>query len=59
MNILLNQLKKALKIFSINEKAFNLLANNFTANLFIIFVSEYLGLIDYAGHLLILYFLFL
>ncbi len=36
---------------------FNLLANNFTANLFIIFVSEYLGLIDYAGHLLILYFL--
>ena len=36
---------------------FNLLANNFTANLFIIFVSEYLGLSDYAGHLLILYFL--
>ena len=36
---------------------FNLLANNFTANLFIIFVSEYLGLNDYAGHLLILYFL--
>ena len=36
---------------------FNLLANNFTANLFIIFVSEYLGLSDYAGHLLISYFL--
>ena len=36
---------------------FNLLANNFTANLFIIFVSEYLGLTEYAGYLLILYFL--
>jgi Na+/melibiose symporter-like transporter len=35
---------------------FNLLANNFTANLFIIFVSNYLGLKDYAGYLLILYF---
>ena len=36
---------------------FNLLANNFTANLFIIFVSTHLGLPDYAGLLLILYFL--
>ena len=36
---------------------FNLLANNFTANLFIIFVSIHLGLPDYAGLLLILYFL--
>ena len=36
---------------------FNLLANNFTANLFIIFVSEYLGLTEYAGYFLILYFL--
>ena len=36
---------------------FNLLANNFTANLFIIFVSTYLGLANYAGPLLILYFL--
>ncbi len=36
---------------------FNLLANNFTANLFIIFVSSYLGLSNYAGPLLILYFL--
>ena len=35
----------------------NLLANNFTANLFIIFVSSYLGLSNYAGSLLILYFL--
>ena len=35
----------------------NLLANNFTANLFIIFVSNYLGLSNYAGPLLILYFL--
>ena len=35
----------------------NLLANNFTANLFIIFVSSYLGLSNYAGPLLILYFL--
>ena len=35
----------------------NLLANNFTANLFIIFVSIYLGLSNYAGPLLILYFL--
>tara|TARA_B100000900_G_scaffold117031_1_gene98556 strand:+ start:368 stop:1639 length:1272 start_codon:yes stop_codon:yes gene_type:complete len=35
---------------------FNLLANNFTANLFIIFVSNYLGLKQYAGYLLILYF---
>jgi len=35
----------------------NLLANNFTANLFIIFVSTYLGLVNYAGPLLILYFL--
>tara|TARA_Y100000768_G_scaffold388347_1_gene383710 strand:+ start:1624 stop:2895 length:1272 start_codon:yes stop_codon:yes gene_type:complete len=35
---------------------FNLLANNFTANLFIIFVSTHLGLKDYAGYLLILYF---
>ncbi len=35
---------------------FNLLANNFTANLFILFVSNYLGLKDYAGYLLILYF---
>ncbi len=35
----------------------NLLANNFTANLFIIFVSTYLGLANYAGPLLILYFL--
>ena len=35
----------------------NLLANNFTANLFIIFVSTYLGLASYAGPLLILYFL--
>ena len=35
---------------------FNLLANNFTANLFIIFVSTYLGLGEYAGILLILYF---
>lgn len=35
---------------------FNLLANNFTANLFIIFVSNYLGLTEYAGYLLILYF---
>ena len=35
---------------------FNLLANNFTANLFIIFVSNYLGLDEYAGYLLILYF---
>ena len=34
----------------------NLLANNFTANLFIIFVSSYLGLSNYAGPLLILYF---
>jgi Na+/melibiose symporter-like transporter len=34
----------------------NLLANNFTANLFIIFVSNYLGLSNYAGPLLILYF---
>ena len=36
---------------------FNLLANNFTANLFIIFVSVHLGLPDQAGLLLILYFL--
>ena len=36
---------------------FNLLANNLTANLFIIFVSTHLGLPDYAGLLLILYFL--
>ena len=36
---------------------FNLLANNFTANLFIIFVSFHLGLPDQAGLLLILYFL--
>ena len=35
---------------------FNLLANNFTANLFIIFVTRYLGLGEYAGILLILYF---
>jgi len=35
----------------------NLLANNFTANLFIIFVSTYLGLVNHAGPLLILYFL--
>ena len=35
---------------------FNLLANNFTANLFIIFVSNHLGLTEYAGYLLILYF---
>ena len=35
----------------------NLLANNFTANLFIIFVSSYLGLANYAGPLLILYFM--
>ena len=35
---------------------FNLLANNFTANLFIIFVTSYLGLGEYAGILLILYF---
>ena len=35
----------------------NLLANNFTANLFIIFVSSYLGLSNYGGPLLILYFL--
>jgi Na+/melibiose symporter-like transporter len=34
----------------------NLLANNFTANLFIIFVSSYLGLSNYAGPFLILYF---
>ena len=34
-----------------------MLANNFTANLFIIFVSTYLGLANYAGPLLILYFL--
>ena len=36
---------------------FNLLANNFTANLFIIFVSVHLGLPDQAGLFLILYFL--
>ena len=36
---------------------FNLLANNFTANLFIIFVSVHLGLPDQAGLLLILYFI--
>ena len=35
---------------------FNLLANNFTANLFIIFVSTHLGLPNYAGLFLILYF---
>ena len=36
---------------------FNLLANNFTANLFIIFVTDFLNIPEYAGYLLILYFL--
>jgi len=53
-----NFTKKNKKIISFSYITFfNLLANNFTANLFIIFVSEYLGLSDYAGYLLILYFL--
>ncbi len=53
-----------ISFFKLNKKIssfaiitfFNLLANNFTANLFIIFVSNYLGLEEYAGYLLILYF---
>ena len=50
-------LKKNKKILSFAIITFfNLLANNFTANLFIIFVSSYLGLTEYAGYLLILYF---
>tara|TARA_B100001115_G_scaffold142964_1_gene110759 strand:- start:1055 stop:2326 length:1272 start_codon:yes stop_codon:yes gene_type:complete len=53
-----NFTKKNKKIISFSYITFfNLLANNFTANLFIIFVSEYLGLSEYAGYLLILYFL--
>ena len=53
-----NLTKKNKKIISFSYITFfNLLANNFTANLFIIFVSEYLGLSEYAGYLLILYFL--
>ena len=51
----LNQNKKILPFAVITF--LNLLANNFTANLFIIFVSSYLGLSNYAGPLLILYFL--
>ncbi|MDB2371315.1 MFS transporter [Alphaproteobacteria bacterium] len=51
----LNQNKKILPFAVITF--LNLLANNFTANLFIIFVSTYLGLANYAGPLLILYFL--
>jgi GPH family glycoside/pentoside/hexuronide:cation symporter len=51
----LNQNKKILPFAVITF--LNLLANNFTANLFIIFVSSYLGLLNYAGPLLILYFL--
>ena len=51
----LNQNKKILPFAVITF--LNLLANNFTANLFIIFVSSYLGLANYAGPLLILYFL--
>ena len=51
----LNQNKKILPFAVITF--LNLLANNFTANLFIIFVSKYLGLASYAGPLLILYFL--
>jgi GPH family glycoside/pentoside/hexuronide:cation symporter len=50
----LNQNKKILPFAVITF--LNLLANNFTANLFIIFVSGYLGLSNYAGPLLILYF---
>ncbi len=53
-----NFTKKNKKIISFSYITFfNLLANNFTANLFIIFVSEYLDLSEYAGYLLILYFL--
>ena len=51
----LNQNKKILPFAVITF--LNLLANNFTENLFIIFVSSYLGLSNYAGPLLILYFL--
>ena len=56
---------KQIKSFIYNNKKiplfaiitfFNLLANNFTANLFIIFVSTHLGLTNYAGLFLILYF---
>ena len=55
IKIYLKQNKKILPFALITF--LNLLANNFTANLFIIFVSTYLGLASYAGPLLILYFL--
>ena len=51
-----NQSNKKISPFAVIT-FLNLLANNFTANLFIIFVSSYLGLSNYAGPLLILYFL--
>ncbi len=56
--IILQNIKHNKKILSLaNITFFNLLANNFTANLFIIFVSTYLNLIEYVGLLLTLYFI--
>ena len=56
--ILLQNINDNKKIITlVNITFFNLLANNFTANLFIIFVSSYLNLSEYVGVLLALYFI--
>ena len=56
--IILQNIQNNKKIISLaNITFFNLLANNFTANLFIIFVSTYLNLSKYVGVLLTLYFI--